>query len=73
MFYTNCVLRAVQVLFVALGAGIAMFNTLYTVMQQLMCARGYSTTFSGACPVIMIVCGLIGGTIAGILGACARC
>jgi FLVCR family MFS transporter 7 len=56
------------VLFVALGAGIAMFNTLYTVMQQLLCARGYSTAFSGACPVFMIVSGLIGGTFAGILG-----
>jgi FLVCR family MFS transporter 7 len=62
------------VLFVAIGAGIAMFNTLYTVMQQLMCARGYSTEFSGACSVFMIVSGLVGGMFACILGeSCARC
>jgi FLVCR family MFS transporter 7 len=49
-----------------MGGGIGMFNTLYTIMQQLLCPHGYSNSFSGFCCVLMIVGGVFGATSAGM-------
>lgn len=54
--------RAFVTLLLALGGGIGMFNALYTMMQQLLCARGYSNSFAGVCCILMIVGGLCGAT-----------
>ncbi|MCP9264950.1 Major facilitator superfamily transporter [Dirofilaria immitis] len=49
-----------------MGGGIGMFNCLYTVIQQLFCATGYSNSFSGLCAALMIIGGVFGATISGI-------
>jgi len=37
-----------------------MFNFLYSYMQALLCARGYSNTFAGVCCAVMICGGFLG-------------
>lgn len=49
-----------------MGGGIGMFNCLYTVIQQLFCAAGYSNSFSGLCAALMIIGGVFGATTSGI-------
>lgn len=48
-----------------MGGGIGMFNCLYTVMQQLLCSRGYSNSFSGICAALMIIGGVFGAAASG--------
>lgn len=43
-----------------------MFNCLYTVMQQLLCASGYSNSFSGFCAALMIIGGVMGASLTGL-------
>ncbi|VDN56759.1 unnamed protein product, partial [Dracunculus medinensis] len=54
-------------LLVAIGGGMGMFNCLYTVMQQLLCASGYSNSFSGFCAALMIIGGVMGASLTGII------
>ncbi|VDK83176.1 unnamed protein product [Litomosoides sigmodontis] len=61
--FTN---KAYVLLFIVMGGGIGMFNCLYTVMQQLFCAAGYSNSFSGLCAALMIIGGVFGATISGM-------
>uniref|UniRef100_A0A914VNP2 Major facilitator superfamily (MFS) profile domain-containing protein n=1 Tax=Plectus sambesii TaxID=2011161 RepID=A0A914VNP2_9BILA len=58
--------KAYMVLFLVMGGGIGMFNCLYTIMQQLLCPKGYDNVFSGICCSLMIVGGVFGATGAGI-------
>ncbi|VDP52569.1 unnamed protein product [Soboliphyme baturini] len=55
--------RAYMTLLICLGGGIGIFNTLYTVMQQILCARGYHNEFAGMCCMLMIVSGVVGATV----------
>ncbi|CDW53670.1 major facilitator superfamily transporter [Trichuris trichiura] len=57
--------RTYLLLLLALGTGIGCFNTLYTVMQQLLCSRGYGNEFAGLCCVLMNVSGLVGSVLVG--------
>lgn len=59
--------RSYIILFISLGAGIGMFNALYGMMQQILCARGYSNQFAGYCCVSMIVGGCLGSFSSGFL------
>lgn len=54
--------RAFLCLLLALGGGMGMFNALYTMMQQILCSRGYSNSFAGLCCILMIIGGLAGAT-----------
>ncbi|KAM3727317.1 Uncharacterized protein ACO02O_03983 [Dirofilaria immitis] len=58
--------KAYMLLLIVMGGGIGMFNCLYTVIQQLFCATGYSNSFSGLCAALMIIGGVFGATISGI-------
>ncbi|EJW76717.1 major facilitator superfamily transporter [Wuchereria bancrofti] len=49
-----------------MGGGIGMFNCLYTVIQQLFCATGYSNSFSGLCAALMIIGGVFGASASGV-------
>jgi FLVCR family MFS transporter 7 len=42
--------------------GIGMFNTLYTLMQQLLCPSGYTNLFSGFTSALLITGGVVGAT-----------
>uniref|UniRef100_A0A0R3RXH0 MFS domain-containing protein n=1 Tax=Elaeophora elaphi TaxID=1147741 RepID=A0A0R3RXH0_9BILA len=61
--FTN---KAYILLFIVMGGGIGMFNCLYTVIQQLFCATGYSNSFSGFCAALMIIGGVFGATVSGV-------
>ncbi|OZC10955.1 hypothetical protein X798_02099 [Onchocerca flexuosa] len=50
--FTN---KAYILLLIVMGGGIGMFNCLYTVIQQMFCATGYSNSFSGLCAALMII------------------
>ncbi|VDK64840.1 unnamed protein product [Gongylonema pulchrum] len=53
-------------LLLVMGGGIGMFNCLYTVMQQLLCTRGYSNGVAGACAALMITGGICGSAASSI-------
>ncbi|EFO24695.2 major facilitator superfamily transporter [Loa loa] len=61
--FTN---KAYILLLIVMGGGIGMFNCLYTVIQQLFCATGYSNSFSGLCAALMIIGGVFGATASGM-------
>lgn len=53
-------------LLVVMGGGIGMFNTLYTIMQSLLCPTGYSNVFSGLVAGLMILGGVLGSAMSSI-------
>lgn len=57
------------ILLVVMGAGIGMFNCLYTILQQLLCPYGYENWFSGLCAACMITGGVFGATASGKLSS----
>ncbi|XP_064629895.1 solute carrier family 49 member A3-like [Lineus longissimus] len=59
--------KAYWVLFFAFGTGVALFNTLSSLLEQVFCARGYSDDFAGICGALLIGCGVIGAGVAGVI------
>uniref|UniRef100_A0AAX7VGF2 Major facilitator superfamily (MFS) profile domain-containing protein n=1 Tax=Astatotilapia calliptera TaxID=8154 RepID=A0AAX7VGF2_ASTCA len=57
--------RAYLVLLLCFGSGIAVFTCFSTLLDQILCVKGYSNDFAGLCGALFIVFGIIG---AGILG-----
>jgi len=43
-----------------------MFNTLYTIMQPLLCPMGYSNSFSGLVAGLMILGGVVGASMSSV-------
>uniref|UniRef100_A0A914WKL6 Major facilitator superfamily (MFS) profile domain-containing protein n=1 Tax=Plectus sambesii TaxID=2011161 RepID=A0A914WKL6_9BILA len=58
--------RAYVVLAICAGGGIALFNVLFTLMEKILCIRGYDNDFSGLVTALMIASGLVGATLAGL-------
>ncbi|KAL8587046.1 hypothetical protein ACOMHN_023436 [Nucella lapillus] len=58
--------KSYWLLFMVFGCGLALFTAFTTFLEQMLCPRGYSSTFSGLCGALMIVCGTVG---AGVFGA----
>ncbi|KAL4232071.1 Major facilitator superfamily domain-containing protein 7 [Mactra antiquata] len=54
------------ILNLAFGAGLALFTSLASFMEQILCPRGYSDDFAGICGALMIVLGMILSGIAGV-------
>lgn len=44
-----------------------MFNTFYTMMQQILCTKGYSNSFAGICSAVVILGGFVGAPVSGII------
>nr|XP_004571196.2 solute carrier family 49 member A3 isoform X1 [Maylandia zebra] len=57
--------RAYLVLLLCFGSGIAVFTCFSTLLDQILCVKGYTNDFAGLCGALFIVFGIIG---AGILG-----
>lgn len=57
--------RSYLVLLLCFGCGIAVFTCFSSLLQQILCVRGYSNYFAGLCGSLFIVFGVIG---AGLLG-----
>ncbi|MPC11970.1 uncharacterized protein E2C01_004648 [Portunus trituberculatus] len=53
-------------LLLALGCGIALFSSLATVTQQILCPLGYNDLFSGVAMAVMILCGFVGSAVTGV-------
>lgn len=53
-------------LLTSLGCGVALFSSLATVTQQLLCPLGYSDLFGGIANAAMILSGFVGSAITGV-------
>jgi len=54
------------VLTLVVGGGIGLSNSLFTLMQQLLCPSGYGNKFSGYAAALIIVGGIVGGFLSGL-------
>lgn len=54
-------------LFLSFGIGLGIFNALTTLIEQILCVRGYNDNDAGIFGGVMIVCGLLGSIISGII------
>jgi MFS transporter, FLVCR family, MFS-domain-containing protein 7 len=57
--------RQYLILTLVVGGGIGLSNSLFTLMQQLLCPYGYNNTFSGYAAALIIVGGIVGGFLSG--------
>ncbi|CAB1337304.1 unnamed protein product [Coregonus sp. 'balchen'] len=57
--------KAYMILLLCFGSGIAVFTCFSTLLEQIMCVRGYTNDFAGLCGGLFIVFGIVG---AGFLG-----
>ncbi|XP_024116141.1 solute carrier family 49 member A3 [Oryzias melastigma] len=57
--------KAYLVLLLCFGSGIAVFTCFSTLLEQVLCVRGYTNDFAGLCGALFIVFGIVG---AGALG-----
>ena len=55
------------ILFFSFGVAMGLFNSLTTLIEQILCIRGYSDTDSGYFGGAMIISGLIGSLISGVI------
>ena len=58
--------RDFLILFICFGVGLGLFNALTTLIEQILCVRGYTDDDAGYFGGAMIVCGLVGCIIAGV-------
>lgn len=58
--------KAYLVLVVAFGSGIGLFTCLTTLLQQIICPRGYSDELAGIAGAVLIAAGLVGGALSGL-------
>ncbi|KAJ8015536.1 hypothetical protein DPEC_G00027150 [Dallia pectoralis] len=58
--------KAYMILLVCFGTGMAVFTCFSTLLEQILCVRGYSNNFAGLCGGLYIVFGIIGAGILGI-------
>ncbi|KAJ8269359.1 hypothetical protein COCON_G00119660 [Conger conger] len=57
--------RAYMILLLCVGAGIALFTCFSTVLEQILCVKGYSDGFAGICGALFILFGVIGAAFLG--------
>ncbi|CAG2224614.1 solute carrier family 49 member A3-like [Mytilus galloprovincialis] len=54
------------VLNITFGAGLAIFTSFTTFLDQILCPKGYSNSFAGLCGALMIAGGVLGAVVSGI-------
>lgn len=52
--------RAYWILLLCFGSGIGIFTCFSTLLEQILCVKGYSNGFAGVCGAVSIVCGVAG-------------
>ncbi|KAG0716335.1 hypothetical protein GWK47_009945 [Chionoecetes opilio] len=57
---------AYLLLVLGLGCGVALFTSLATVTQQILCPMGYDDVFSGVAMAVMILCGFVGSAVTSV-------
>ncbi|XP_041371092.1 solute carrier family 49 member A3-like [Gigantopelta aegis] len=60
-------IKTYWVLLIVFGTGLALFTSVTTFIQQILCPRGYNNDFSGLCGALMIGLGVVGAATAGII------
>ncbi|XP_028315665.1 solute carrier family 49 member A3 [Gouania willdenowi] len=58
--------KAYLVLLLSFGSGIAVFTCFSTLLEQVLCVRGYDNDFAGMCGALFIVFGIVGAGIFGV-------
>ncbi|XP_062331812.1 solute carrier family 49 member A3 isoform X1 [Osmerus eperlanus] len=58
--------RAYLILLLCFGSGIAVFTCFSTLLEQVLCIRGYTNDFSGLCGGLFIVFGIVGAALLGV-------
>ncbi|XP_041476852.1 solute carrier family 49 member A3-like isoform X1 [Lytechinus variegatus] len=59
-------IKAFWVLFIVFGAGLAVFNSIITIIEEVLCPVGYSDNFSGVCGAVLIGSGIVGAFVSGL-------
>lgn len=57
--------KAYMILLVCFGSGIGVFTCFATLLEQILCVKGYSNDFAGLCGALFIVFGVIGAALLG--------
>ncbi|XP_058526367.1 solute carrier family 49 member A3 isoform X4 [Ochotona princeps] len=52
--------RAYLILAVSFGGGVGIFSSFLALLEQILCASGYSNEFSGLCGALFIASGILG-------------
>lgn len=58
--------KAYLVLLLCFGSGIAVFTCFSTMLEQVLCVKGYSDKFAGLCGALFIVFGIVGAGVFGL-------
>ncbi|XP_067313219.1 solute carrier family 49 member A3 isoform X2 [Pseudorasbora parva] len=58
--------KAYMVLLVCFGSGIGIFTCFSTLLEQILCVKGYSNDFAGLCGAVSIVFGVLGAFLLGL-------
>ena len=65
-FVTMFTSKAFVLLFLSFGLGLGAFNSLATLVEQIVCVRGYTDDDAGYFGGIMILSGIVGSVLAGL-------
>ncbi|KAJ8382343.1 hypothetical protein SKAU_G00031210 [Synaphobranchus kaupii] len=57
--------RAYMILLLCVGCGIALFTCFSTLLEQILCVKGYSNDFAGICGALFILFGVVGAAFLG--------
>ncbi|XP_034038091.1 solute carrier family 49 member A3 [Thalassophryne amazonica] len=58
--------KAYLILLLCFGSGIAAFTCFSTLLEQILCVRGYTNDFAGLCAALFIVFGILGAALLGL-------
>ncbi|KAM4855001.1 solute carrier family 49 member A3 [Thomomys bottae] len=65
--------KAYVILAVCFGGGIGVFSSFSALLEQILCASGYSSEFSGLCGALFIVFGILGALVLGLYVDRTKC
>ncbi|XP_048220124.1 solute carrier family 49 member A3 [Perognathus longimembris pacificus] len=65
--------KAYVILAVCFGGGIGVFSSFSALLEQILCANGYSNEFSGLCGALFIVFGILGALVLGLYVDRTKC
>ncbi|KAL2089113.1 hypothetical protein ACEWY4_016012 [Coilia grayii] len=57
--------RAYLLLLVCFGSGMAAFTCFSSLLEQILCVKGYTNDFAGVCGALFILCGALGAAALG--------
>lgn len=58
--------KAYVILLLCFGSGTAVFTCFSTLLEQVLCVKGYTNAFAGLCGALFIVSGIVGAALLGV-------